>query len=902
MTKAPQLGEITGSAKLFLSFPIGKDGKKKTRTPLVSTTPCKFEPQPAAYSTKPQNRVRDAVPLSGSAGSDGNGDVLELAVEKSWKQCQNRFLGDIIESTNGNGVAQFPCPSSSRTIIFKRTFLDSELTDNRARWDRDGFFATWHYDPGVGIALSVQQALEKRSFGVSLGVDNSSWSNMYEKIWSEIPNYSIKTASSKKDFWDLATRKNFWMALSAPQYIFLSSSSFGDGDDDNSGGDSPTSSEETSVGSTTTCSSSTSGVDREERAEGEDSSGASFEDATPASAKKKPSAYQLVMKVRAEEKEKEQGCETGGLEGLQHACTLIERYMGSVLMSSGGFQEEGNKLGSQETKESRSSLPSLKATVLTAHLMNKKADDHHKSSGNKVTTDHAGAGTSPSSTGKAAAGCTAPGSNQKTTGWTKLASQKSTIPSLLSSPSSMTDKKNSAPLLGAAAAAAEKTIILSPIPAEKPPTSTRYISFCYAWYARTAEVNSKVVYFHADGVPEDHQGLMDYWIVTQKRNGRTGKEHLCQSLALARFLDQLAKLGKTEMPGVIVEKSKRSTISCTGSAIMPATASLAVLPTLVMARSNSSSSLGGQGLGGQSKATAQHQCEDDKDAPVVSVSGQKLNALRRILDLEHGGDYFPVNGAGSTQTSTSDSLELTPKDIHSLVLYLLRSGGERSTSSSGGSGGVAAARPKTAAATTDSSAIVRNKSALPVPVKDKKVSMESRVRLFFKINLDLLEILRDKLLPSEVDHANFWLFHSKHLPQNEGLPSTSLGVVPMGISKQLEDPMQPGHSLASSPSPTRNFLPDTAKNRRLLERGEAGTRSTVRYLADARSAIVFKTLGCYHSSLKLTRNAGNVESAYGGPDGDRSSIDFRVLSIVWESFPKVMAHFLAILIEKYLFL
>ena len=60
-------------------------------------------------------------------------------------------------------------------------------------------------------------------------------------------------------------------------------------------------------------------------------------------------------------------------------------------------------------------------------------------------------------------------------------------------------------------------------------------------------MNKKVSYFHADGVPGDHAGLLDYWMYAQRKQRAKQSYQISQSgLALARFLALVSRLPEVE--------------------------------------------------------------------------------------------------------------------------------------------------------------------------------------------------------------------------------------------------------------------------------------------------------------------------------------------------------------------
>ena len=179
-------------------------------------------------------------------------------------------------------------------------------------------------------------------------------------------------------------------------------------------------------------------------------------------------------------------------------------------------------------------------------------------------------------------------------------------------------------------------------------------------------------------------------------------------------------------------------------------------------------------------------------------------------------------------------------------------------------------------------------------------------RAFFVLNLELLEVLRDHLDASEVEHTNFWMFHHKHCEATDAegnavaqLPSTTLGIIPLDFNDQLEDPESPGHSLAYSRHRKHSNLPDSPRNRRALEGGADGGASPIQYGNDPRSALVFRTMGVLHSSLALHVPPGSEYERTVNMREDRASIDFRVLSVRQGALQKALREFVKRILLRY---
>eukprot|EP00392_Amoebophrya_sp_AT5.2_P002163 g2168.t1 len=710
----------TYSAKLFLGFPVGKDGRRKTRTPLVSTNPVRFEPQ-RATKLKGMRRA-----CSADEFRDNRETFLRDGFFATWfpmtlpGTAAGAADDEVTSATSGNlnnntttrsGSTSSLPPIRSLASSSSSGGLGAVSSASSLRLAREEI----HED---GVATRVQNCLEdKRPFPTAALATPTLFA--YEKI--EKMSSTSSASLARRDFWELATQKNLWMAISAPQHLFPQS--------------------------------------------------------------------------------------TGCVGGLQEACGCIEDYMTQVLNSAPPAVEQGT------------------------------AVDLGEGAGEK-----AGASSSP----------------------------------------------KGGPAASVEAGREHREIV----------------SFCYAWYARTAHVNAKVVYFHADGVPGNHVGLMDYWIATQKQHGRNSKEHLCQSLALARFCE---KVLADPFLNVVVSGSRCS--GCGGPAApvvklvqRGSDPALKLLSPIVAAAqgkvlvTQKQSAVLASILGAEDEELAA-----DADGCSVLRPRDVLRLVEYVLNTTTGRLLGPASRTtGGFSSAVAQVLGRKPSATASKSITGSDVGFFRSPSASKKTATYPVSAPEADDYSTGEDEPEEGLSDMQSPASTtsfdaassetgiSQSQMRRKIRASFALNLDFLEILRDQLRSEEVSHCNFWLLHSKH---KKSFPSTTLGVVPLPVNRLLEDPFQPGHTLFSSPSPTRNFLPDSPKNRRLMERGDAGGKSTVRYLNDARSALVFNTQGVYHSSIRMCGDQA--------PE-DRSSIDFRVLSVQKHCLPKVMAHLVGTLLEKHL--
>ncbi|CAD7965632.1 unnamed protein product [Amoebophrya sp. A120] len=955
----------TASAKLFLGFPVGRDGRRKTRTPLVSTNPVKFDPV----------RV-------------------------------SRMRGTTSSSTGSNSTSS------------------EEYAECKANWHRDGFFATWFFfslndegkkehQGGVGsgtgagpattstlhrntkaptsptsVASRIQQCLEQKHC-IPGGALQTPVLFAYEKLLDHITHgHAANNAGimslSKLSFWDLATHKSLWMAISAPILLFSSNGEVGDhalGAGKKNG--------------------------RGCRVEQEE------DDDVLNFYSKKSGSISITRN-------------TGSVFGLQEACFVIEQHMTNVMNEPIDNAEEEEALLSKTNNTT--TLTSLAKNCIsnTNNKLPSLIEGLGTLASRSATLNSTVKPTVPVVVNRLKAGLRKEAVPQqqvlnKGTGRTSdaNASTSCACPTHLTTTSATSSFGSRSNRCGNNSAANDSTSC---------PSSDDFICFCYAWYARTAHVNSKVVYFHADGVPNDHAGLMDYWIVTQKRHNRSNKEHLCQSLALQRFCEQVLagdttgknvggfsgsssgcsssrydKLLTAEFKIECILEEQSDTNDKThpfrrhpfshlveaesGKVVLTAKqfyllqrllvsdstedavdedsnrdpGVLEVYPADVLKLIHIALEKGTASTGTQSVVTK--SCSATSTAAPTTVSTclftEASTSLRKPKSLVHRLRSEMQTAAGKSNVASKTSTNSTKStviqqggvaknefltgttsnkvdgDDHSDMgsdqsdedeeeasedAATPTSGNIKKASSpppvSRAQTAFALSHSSSGASTTTSTTTGRASSRASSTAISSEQKMKQKIRQYFSMNLEFLEILRDHLKASdnpalnEVDHANFWLLHSQHVRH---FPTTTLGVIPLPVNKLLEDPFQPGCSLFSSPSPTRNFLPDSPKNRRILEKGgnyntnsgagatghtntnqDSTSTSAVKYLNDARSALVFKTMGVYHSSVKLHNNSDSDANL------DRSSIDFRVLCVKKKSVPKVIAHLVRVLVTKYL--